>query len=48
MSAPASPPAGWTKRILWLIAIWACSVAALGALAFAMRMLMKVADLCVR
>ena len=33
------------QRIGWLILIWACSVAALGAVALVMRMLMKLAGM---
>ncbi len=45
MRKPASPPYGWTKRILWLAAIWLCSVAVLGAFALLMRFLMDAAGM---
>jgi hypothetical protein len=35
----------WGRRVLWLVAIWAASVAALGAAALAMRGLMSMAGL---
>ena len=30
-------PGPWWKRLAWLVAIWAASVAALGAIAFVIR-----------
>ncbi|MGY6270560.1 DUF2474 family protein [Achromobacter denitrificans] len=38
-SDPALPP--WRSRLLWLAIIWASSVAALGAAAYALRLVMK-------
>jgi hypothetical protein len=35
----------WWKRLAWLILIWAASVAALGAVAWAIRLLMHSAGL---
>jgi hypothetical protein len=35
----------WVRRVLWLVAIWGASVAALGAAALAMRGLMSMAGL---
>jgi Protein of unknown function (DUF2474) len=35
----------WGRRVLWLIAIWSASVAALGVVALAMRGLMGLAGL---
>jgi hypothetical protein len=35
----------WARRVLWLVAIWAASVLALGAAALAMRGLMSMAGL---
>lgn len=47
-SASADPadtpaaPSGWAKRFGWLLLIWSASVAALGAAAFALRLLMRL------
>ncbi len=41
MKKPASPSYGWSKRLLWLGAIWACSITALGVAALLMRLLMQ-------
>ena len=35
----------WTRRVLWLVAIWSASVLALGIAALAMRVLMSLAGL---
>jgi hypothetical protein len=35
----------WLRRIGWMVLIWAASVAALGALALAFRLLMAAAGL---
>jgi hypothetical protein len=35
----------WVRRVLWLVAIWSASVAALGVVALAMRGLMGLAGL---
>ncbi|WP_306565988.1 DUF2474 domain-containing protein [Aquabacterium sp.] len=40
MIKPVSPPYGWVRRVLWLVAIWLISVAALGAVAYALRLVM--------
>lgn len=45
MEKPVSPPYGWGKRLLWLVLIWACSIAALGLAAFAMRLIMQAAGM---
>jgi hypothetical protein len=34
-------PAAWRSRLLWLVLIWAASVAALGVAAYALRLLMR-------
>lgn len=31
----------WARRIGWLLAIWAASVAAIGAVAYAIRLVLK-------
>lgn len=31
----------WRSRLLWLAMIWACSVAALGVAAYALRLVMR-------
>ncbi|CAB3727872.1 Protein of uncharacterised function (DUF2474) [Achromobacter kerstersii] len=45
MSASASPNPtalpSWRSRLLWLAMIWAASVAALGAAAYALRLVMR-------
>ncbi len=35
----------WTRRVLWMLAIWSASVLALGAFALLMRGLMGMAGL---
>ena len=35
----------WSRRVLWLVAIWSASVLALGVAALAMRWLMSLAGL---
>ena len=35
----------WWKRIGWFVLIWLCSVAALGGVAYGLRLLMKAAGL---
>ena len=37
---PPSSRKPWGKRLLWLVAIWAASVAALGLVAFLLRGIM--------
>lgn len=39
MNAPQ--PSSWRARLLWLAMIWACSVAALGAAAGLLRLVMR-------
>ncbi|MFF7058288.1 DUF2474 domain-containing protein [Achromobacter spanius] len=34
-------PNAWRSRLLWLLLIWAASVAALGVAAYALRLLMR-------
>lgn len=41
MDGPHSPPPSWRGRLLWLAIIWACSAAALGAAAYALRLVMR-------
>ncbi|WP_395666819.1 DUF2474 domain-containing protein [Methylocella sp.] len=49
MSAPeteaSSGPRLWLRRALWLVAIWAMSVAALGVVALLLRLVMTAAGL---
>ncbi|MDR6602040.1 hypothetical protein J2732_003032 [Achromobacter deleyi] len=40
MNRPAPAPS-WRSRLLWLAAIWAASVAALGVTAYALRLVMR-------
>lgn len=42
MNAMNQPPpaSSWRSRLLWLALIWACSVAALGVAAYALRLIM--------
>ena len=35
----------WWKKLGWLVLIWSASVAALGLVAYAMRLLMRAAGL---
>jgi hypothetical protein len=35
----------WSKRLVWLVAIWAASVAALGVVAALLRIAMRAAGL---
>ncbi len=35
----------WARRVLWMVAIWSASVAALAVVALAMRGLMSLAGL---
>ncbi|HZV61886.1 MAG TPA: DUF2474 domain-containing protein [Methylophilaceae bacterium] len=42
MSEPELP---WWKKLLWLIALWSVSVAALGLVAYGMKFLMRSAGL---
>jgi hypothetical protein len=41
MDGPHASPPSWRSRLLWLAIIWACSVAALGAAAYALRLVMR-------
>lgn len=45
MGKPVAPRYGWAKRLLWMIGIWLISVAVLGIVAFAMRLLMNAAGM---
>jgi hypothetical protein len=45
MAAPLPPSSNWITRLAWLAAIWLCSVAALGAAAMVLRLLMKAAGM---
>lgn len=45
MPQTPAPPRNWLYRIGWLIAIWLASVACLGVIAFAFRLLMGWAGL---
>ncbi|HYZ48903.1 MAG TPA: DUF2474 family protein [Sphingomonas sp.] len=38
MPVITDPPGPWWKRLAWFVAIWAASVAALGAAAYAIRL----------
>lgn len=40
-TASSRPPPSWRSRLIWLALIWAASVAALGATAYALRLLMR-------
>lgn len=44
-AAPQRRPAAWARRVLWLAAIWAASVVALGIAAACLRLAMKLAGL---
>jgi hypothetical protein len=41
MNGSQSPLPSWRSRLLWLAMIWACSVAALGVAAYALRLVMR-------
>lgn len=41
----AQPSGKWGKRIGWFVLIWLCSVAALAAVAYGLRLLMNAAGL---
>jgi hypothetical protein len=45
MGASTTKPASLGKRVLWLLVIWASSVAALGAAALVMRLIMRAAGM---
>jgi len=45
MRAPATSRSRWVRRMLWLLAIWAASVAVLGLVAWALRLLMGLAGM---
>lgn len=47
MNPSTTKGAGWSKRLLWLLAIWAASVMALGAVALATRLAMRFAGMTV-
>jgi hypothetical protein len=38
-------PREWLRRLAWLVALWLASVAALGIVAFALRLLMHAAGM---
>ena len=40
-----APPASWPKRIGWLVLIWTLSVAAVGAVAYVLKLIMRAAGL---
>lgn len=42
MEGPETP---WWRKLLWLIALWAISVAALALVAYGMKLLMRSAGL---
>jgi len=44
MGAPGPRP-DWLRRVLWLVAIWAASVACLGLAAYALRLVMGLAGM---
>ena len=41
MNQPSPAQPSWRSRLLWLALIWACSVAALGAAAGLLRLVMR-------
>ena len=41
----ATPAKSWRKRIGWMVLIWVASVAALGAVALGLRLLMRLAGM---
>ncbi len=45
MAQTAGQTASWVRRLAWLILIWVASVAALGAAAWVIRLLMRAAGL---
>lgn len=45
MKSPARD--SWPRRVAWLVAIWAASVAALAVVAYLLRLLMNAAGLTV-
>jgi hypothetical protein len=40
-------PGPWWKRLAWLVLIWAASVAALGVVAYGIRLIMNAVGLTV-
>ena len=43
MEPPVAPACGtWTRRLSWLLLIWAASVTALGVVAFGFRLVMRL------
>lgn len=45
MTRPAPPQRHWLRRLGWLALIWAASVAVLGGVALAIRIVMNMAGL---
>src|SRR5690606_18699105 len=45
MRAPATSRSRWVRRMLWLLAIWAASVAVLGLAAWVLRLVMGLAGM---
>lgn len=45
MARTAERSGSWWRRLAWLILIWSASVAALGVVAWAIRLLMDAAGL---
>ncbi|MCM5557000.1 DUF2474 domain-containing protein [Pleomorphomonas sp. JP5] len=45
MAGEKAPKGLWLRRVGWLVAIWAGSIAALGVVAMAFRLLMNLAGM---